>query len=123
MEGVGGGRLGRSSTRYGGPATVFTGPVRKWKKKWVHVSPSAKKHNNHSSSAANGSSSQLLLFKWAPLSQNNEEEDGQSESLSPSEDSALDPRGGADSNSFRLGFNRSYQTFLESPLTLFESYI
>ncbi|KAF8118505.1 hypothetical protein N665_0005s0262 [Sinapis alba] len=80
MEGVGG-RLGRSSTRYGGPATVFTGPVRKWKKKWVHVSPSTKKHN-HSSSAANGS--HLLLFKWAPLSQNNE--DGKSESLSPSQD-------------------------------------
>ncbi|KAF8048978.1 hypothetical protein N665_2338s0007 [Sinapis alba] len=79
MEGVGG-RLGRSSTRYGGPATVFTGPVRKWKKKWVHVSPSTKKHNT--SSSANGS--HLLFFKWAPLSQNNE--DGKSESLSPSQD-------------------------------------
>ncbi|KAG2239746.1 hypothetical protein Bca52824_091443 [Brassica carinata] len=91
MEGVGGGRLGRSSTRYGGPATVFTGPVRKWKKKWVHVSPSTKKHNtsSSSSSACNGAS-QLLLFKWAPLSQNNE--DGKSESLSPSsEDPAEDP--------------------------------
>ncbi|CAG7884066.1 unnamed protein product [Brassica rapa] len=89
MEGVGG-RLGRSSTRYGGPATVFTGPVRKWKKKWVHVSPSTKKLNHSSSSsaasdAANGS--HLLFFKWAPLSQTgNGNEDGKSESLSPSED-------------------------------------
>ncbi|KAL0738774.1 hypothetical protein Bca4012_014984 [Brassica carinata] len=90
MEGVGGGRLGRSSTRYGGPATVFTGPVRKWKKKWVHVSPSTKKHNTSSSSSACNGASQLLLFKWAPLSQNNE--DGKSESLSPSsEDPAEDP--------------------------------
>ncbi|KAF2530928.1 hypothetical protein F2Q70_00032891 [Brassica cretica] len=53
MEGVGG-RLGRSSTRYGGPATVFTGPVRKWKKKWVHVSPSTKKLNHSSSSSLGG---------------------------------------------------------------------
>uniref|UniRef100_A0A1D1ZAJ3 Protein CONTINUOUS VASCULAR RING 1 n=1 Tax=Anthurium amnicola TaxID=1678845 RepID=A0A1D1ZAJ3_9ARAE len=36
MEGVGA-RLGRSSTRYG-PVTVFSGPVRRWKKRWVHVS-------------------------------------------------------------------------------------
>jgi hypothetical protein len=100
MEGVGA-RLGRSSTRYG-PATVFTGPVRKWKKKWVHVSPSSKKDNNNSSSGSaaaaasvvNGGSnsdgsngSHLLLYKWAPLSQNgNGNEDGKSESNSPSED-------------------------------------
>ncbi|KAG4990165.1 hypothetical protein AAZX31_09G009300 [Glycine max] len=67
MEGVGA-RLGRSSTRYG-PATVFTGPVRKWKKKWIHVSPSsassnsnANNHHNHASHA-----SHLLLYKWTPL--------------------------------------------------------
>ncbi|CAH8359599.1 unnamed protein product [Eruca vesicaria subsp. sativa] len=87
MEGVGG-RLGRSSTRYGGPATVFTGPVRKWKKKWVHVSPSSAKKHNHSSAASDSADgSHLLFFKWAPLSQNgNGNEDGKSESLSPSED-------------------------------------
>ncbi|CAN6803999.1 unnamed protein product [Brassica oleracea] len=88
MEGVGG-RLGRSSTRYGGPATVFTGPVRKWKKKWVHVSPSTKKLNHSSSSAASDAAngSHLLFFKWAPLSQSgNGNEDGKSESPSPSED-------------------------------------
>ncbi|GMI77493.1 hypothetical protein like AT4G22320 [Hibiscus trionum] len=83
MEGVGA-RYGRSSTRYG-PATVFTGPVRKWKKKWVHVSPSNTGNNNHSSSnndhnnnnnrhitngTFNGNNgSHLLLFKWTPLSQ------------------------------------------------------
>ncbi|ESQ55122.1 hypothetical protein EUTSA_v10026905mg [Eutrema salsugineum] len=84
MEGVGA-RLGRSSTRYG-PATVFTGPVRKWKKKWVHISPSTKKDNSSSASAAttsvvNGGSasdgssngSHLLLYKWAPLSQGSNE--------------------------------------------------
>ncbi|KAA3478755.1 putative serine/threonine-protein kinase isoform X1 [Gossypium australe] len=95
MEGVGA-RLGRSSTRYG-PATVFTGPVRKWKKKWVHVSPSNTgnssnnnnnnhSHNNHQTTI-NGTSnvnngSHLLLFKWTPLSQtqtNNNDNDNSSQ--------------------------------------------
>ncbi|KAI9124035.1 hypothetical protein K1719_005335 [Acacia pycnantha] len=77
MEGVGA-RLGRSSTRYG-PATVFTGPVRKWKKKWVHVSPSASasassnSNNNHShpqNGTSNGNNgSQLVLYKWTPITQ------------------------------------------------------
>ncbi|TXG69691.1 hypothetical protein EZV62_004626 [Acer yangbiense] len=82
MEGVGA-RLGRSSTRYG-PATVFSGPVRKWKKRWIHVSPS-NNNNNHSNqnhhhhhnnnnvvngSTANGNNgSHLLLYKWTPLIQ------------------------------------------------------
>ena len=69
MEGVGA-RLGRSSTRYG-PATVFTGPVRKWKKKWVHVSPS-NASNNHSQTNGNNNGnngSHLLLYKWTPISQ------------------------------------------------------
>ncbi|XP_061340817.1 uncharacterized protein LOC133287263 isoform X1 [Gastrolobium bilobum] len=76
MEGVGA-RLGRSSTRYG-PATVFTGPVRKWKKKWVHVSPSTASSNsntnhnhnhshNHTSNGNNGS--HLVLYKWTPITQ------------------------------------------------------
>ncbi|XP_043699032.1 B-cell CLL/lymphoma 7 protein family member A-like isoform X2 [Telopea speciosissima] len=69
MEGVGA-RLGRSSTRYGGPTTVFSGPVRKWKKKWIHVSPS--NTANHHSSQSNGTNgSHLLLYKWTPLSQSN----------------------------------------------------
>lgn len=83
MEGVGA-RLGRSSTRYG-PATVFTGPVRKWKKKWIHVTPtntsaaSNNKHHHHQhqsngSSSSNGnnnnaSASHLLLYKWTPIRQ------------------------------------------------------
>ncbi|KAI4311935.1 hypothetical protein MLD38_036799 [Melastoma candidum] len=86
MEGVGA-RLGRSSTRYG-PATVFTGPVRKWKKKWVHVAPNSN-HNHHhhhyhsrhhhsamgnggsaAMAASNGSTpSHLLLYRWTPISQ------------------------------------------------------
>ncbi|TYJ12863.1 hypothetical protein E1A91_A10G010100v1 [Gossypium mustelinum] len=94
MEGVGA-RLGRSSARYG-PATVFTGPVRKWKKKWVHVSPSNTgnssnnnnnnhSHNNHQTTingTSNGNNgSHLLLFKWTPLSQtqtNNNDNDNSS---------------------------------------------
>ena len=83
MEGVGA-RLGRSSTRYG-PATVFTGPVRKWKKKWVHVASSASTSGgtassnttttNHSqihthNGTINGTNgSHLLLYKWTPITQ------------------------------------------------------
>lgn len=77
MEGVGA-RLGRSSTRYG-PATVFTGPVRKWKKKWVHVTPpngasSNHHHHHHNSATTNGNAngnngSHLLLYKWTPITQ------------------------------------------------------
>ncbi|XP_077216964.1 uncharacterized protein LOC143851424 [Tasmannia lanceolata] len=70
MEAVGA-RLGRSSTRYG-PAIVFSGPVRKWKKKWVPISPSSSSNPPPSSSTTNGNNtSHLLLYKWAPLSQTN----------------------------------------------------
>ncbi|XP_026438196.1 uncharacterized protein LOC113336743 [Papaver somniferum] len=64
MEGVGA-RLGRSSTRYG-PATVFSGPVRKWKKNWVHVSPSNSSNHHAQSNGSNGNNngSHLLLYKW-----------------------------------------------------------
>ncbi|XP_010529470.1 PREDICTED: uncharacterized protein LOC104806327 [Tarenaya hassleriana] len=103
MEGVGA-RLGRSSTRYG-PATVFTGPVRKWKKKWVHVSPSNKKDSSSATApvAVNGGSaadesngSHLLLYKWTPLSQSNNGNgnggsNGKREGNSPSGDSAEEP--------------------------------
>ncbi|EOY28863.1 hypothetical protein SCA6_020505 [Theobroma cacao] len=88
MEGVGA-RLGRSSTRYG-PAAVFTGPVRKWKKKWVHVSPSNNggsssnnSNSNHSQNhlSSNGTSngnngSHLVLFKWTPISQSQNNNNG-----------------------------------------------
>ncbi|WCJ32997.1 hypothetical protein M5689_014384 [Euphorbia peplus] len=77
MEGVGS-RLGRTSSRYGpsASAAVFNGPVRKWKKKWVHVSPSpssnAGNHSSHSHSngvAGNSNNnSRLLLCRWTPLS-------------------------------------------------------
>ncbi|XP_074577450.1 uncharacterized protein LOC141833847 [Curcuma longa] len=64
MEGVGA-RLGRSSTRYG-PATVFSGPVRKWKKRWITLATP----NNSSAAKANGNvaRSRLLLYKWTPVS-------------------------------------------------------
>ncbi|XP_075084671.1 uncharacterized protein LOC107803254 isoform X2 [Nicotiana tabacum] len=82
MEGVGA-RFGRSSTRYG-PTTVFTGPVRRWKKKWIHVSSNKNNHQTTTAAAnggVNGSSgSHLLLLKWRPItaSQNNssDEKDG-----------------------------------------------
>ncbi|PKA47287.1 hypothetical protein AXF42_Ash017232 [Apostasia shenzhenica] len=61
MEGVGA-RLGRSSTRYG-PTTVFSGPVRKWKKKWVPLS----NPNNSNSNSNNNNRSHLLLYKWTPV--------------------------------------------------------
>ncbi|XP_021687532.2 uncharacterized protein LOC110669957 [Hevea brasiliensis] len=72
MEGVGS-RLGRASSRYGpsASAAVFNGPVRKWRKKWVHVSPSStvSHHNSHShSNGHTNNSSRLLLCRWTPLS-------------------------------------------------------
>ncbi|KAA3478548.1 putative serine/threonine-protein kinase isoform X1 [Gossypium australe] len=100
MEGVGA-RLGRSSTRYG-PVTVFTGPVRKWKKKWVHVSPSntgggGGNNNNHSQnhhSNGNGTSNgnngpHLVLFKWTPITQS--QNNNKYTNNSPKEDTVAAP--------------------------------
>ncbi|XP_047174026.1 uncharacterized protein LOC124841745 isoform X1 [Vigna umbellata] len=69
MEAVGS-RLGRASSRYGS-TTVFTGPVRKWKKKWVHVTPSSSPSNsntnNNAHAPANSNASSLLLLRrWTP---------------------------------------------------------
>ncbi|KAL3576454.1 hypothetical protein D5086_021737 [Populus alba] len=73
MEGVGS-RMGRTSSRYGlsATATVFNGSVRKWKRKWVHVSPSPTlnyRNNNHSNghNDQNNNGSRLLLCRWTPL--------------------------------------------------------
>ncbi|CAN1242302.1 hypothetical protein LINPERPRIM_LOCUS5295 [Linum perenne] len=70
MEGVGS-RIGRASSRYGPSATanVFNGPVRKWRKKWVHVSPPpAANHSSHSQSNGHrDNGSRLLLCRWTPL--------------------------------------------------------
>lgn len=74
MEGVGS-RLGRASARYGPTQTVFNGPVRKWKKKWVHVS-SASQSNGHSTTTTNNNGSPLLLCKWTPLPSNPSEKGG-----------------------------------------------
>lgn len=67
MEGVGS-RLGRASSRYGPAATVFNGPVRKWKKRWVHVSssPSSTLSYQNPQSQSNGTP-RLLLCRWTPL--------------------------------------------------------
>ena len=67
MEGVGA-RLGRSSARYG-PATTFTGPVRKWHKEWVPIAAAtATAASAAASSTGTGSrGNNLLLFKWNSL--------------------------------------------------------
>lgn len=64
MEGVSS-RLGRASSRYGGSAPVFTGPVRKWKKQWVHVSSPVSHSRSHHN---NNNSTSLLLCRWTPVS-------------------------------------------------------
>ncbi|CAI9772427.1 unnamed protein product [Fraxinus pennsylvanica] len=89
MEGVGA-RLGRSSTRYS-PTTVFTRPVRKWKKKWIHITPSSS-NQTEANGKVNGvnSSSHLLLYKWTPITPNQNKEnngnDGNNESKNYSKD-------------------------------------
>ncbi|CAM8905727.1 unnamed protein product [Rhodiola kirilowii] len=98
MEAVGA-RLGRSSNRYG-TTTVFTGPVRKWKKKWIHVAPPSSASNgssrdrdgNHQSSqSANGSNSSngpnVMLYKWTPISQ--KENSGENGETTPVKDDGV----------------------------------
>ncbi|TXG67474.1 hypothetical protein EZV62_008749 [Acer yangbiense] len=82
MEGVGS-RLGRASARYGPTQTVFNGPVRKWKKKWVHVTSSSSSSSSAAVSQTNGNSnntssngSPLLLCKWTPLPSNPSDNNG-----------------------------------------------
>ncbi|XP_061337121.1 uncharacterized protein LOC133284143 [Gastrolobium bilobum] len=74
MEAVGS-RLGRASSRYGAP-TVFSGPVRKWKKKWVHVSSSLNNNSHsHNNNNNNNASSRLLLRRWTPITATNAADD------------------------------------------------
>ncbi|KAM7251238.1 hypothetical protein ACFE04_023121 [Oxalis oulophora] len=83
MEGIGSARLGRISSRYGGSSSVtatFNGPVRKWKKKWVHVSStpllnlntsnrtSTNRHKTSNNNYNNNDDSKLVLCRWTPLS-------------------------------------------------------
>ncbi|GMI85242.1 Hygromycin-Sensitive 1 [Hibiscus trionum] len=67
MDGVGSTRLGRATARYGSTA-VFNGPVRKWKKKWVHVSPSSTVKHSQSNGGNSSASTSILLCRWTPLS-------------------------------------------------------
>ncbi|KAL5231066.1 hypothetical protein ABZP36_029842 [Zizania latifolia] len=80
MEGVGA-RLGRTSARYG-PATTFTGPVRKWRKEWVPVAAAVASAAAAAAAAAASSATgtgsgggsrgnNLVLFKWTPLNGSN----------------------------------------------------
>ncbi|XP_049392559.1 uncharacterized protein LOC125856942 [Solanum stenotomum] len=89
MDGVGA-RLGRSSARYA-PTTVFTGPVRRWKKKWIQGAPPSS-GNSHSRTTANGgvngsNVSHLFLFKWIPInaSQNNNDSSAKDDVVSVEE--------------------------------------
>ncbi|GLJ48460.1 hypothetical protein SUGI_1022950 [Cryptomeria japonica] len=60
----GGTRMGsRSSTRYG-PASVFSGPVRKWKKRWIPYPSSSSTTTSTSSTAP---TSKLCLYKWTSI--------------------------------------------------------
>ncbi|OVA10058.1 hypothetical protein BVC80_1755g6 [Macleaya cordata] len=89
MEGVGA-RLGRSSTRYG-PATVFSGPVRKWKKKWVHVSASNAANHTQSNGNNGNNGSHLLLYKWAPLAQSSNNNNNGDKSSGKDDNTAVTP--------------------------------
>ncbi|KAL3627410.1 hypothetical protein CASFOL_028773 [Castilleja foliolosa] len=93
MEGVGA-RLGRSSSRYG-PTTVFTGPVRKWKKKWISVPPSNSNNHNHTAAngairESNGSASHLLLYKWSPITPSQNKDGNGNADSKASEDDAVE---------------------------------
>lgn len=74
METVGSTRLGRASSRYGAPA-VFNGPVRKWEKKWVHVSPSSFNNNKKNNKDNSNEKSRLLLRRWTPVANSSSAED------------------------------------------------
>ncbi|KAK1418020.1 hypothetical protein QVD17_27156 [Tagetes erecta] len=74
MEGIGS-RTGRPSSRYGS-APVFTGPVRRWQKQWVHVSSSSSvvsyNHSNRSNSNSTSNSnsnniSDVRIRRWTPV--------------------------------------------------------
>ncbi|XP_055800770.1 uncharacterized protein LOC129870160 [Solanum dulcamara] len=65
MEGVGS-RLGRASSRYGGSAPVFSGPVRKWKKQWVSTQPNNNLRGTGNTNNVTGP--KLMLCRWTPLS-------------------------------------------------------
>ncbi|KAJ9551421.1 hypothetical protein OSB04_015466 [Centaurea solstitialis] len=78
MEGIGS-RTGRPSSRYGS-APVFTGPVRRWQKQWIHVSSSSSSSssvsyshgNNFNSSGGNNNSSSnnvsaVRIRRWTPV--------------------------------------------------------
>ncbi|KAI3755897.1 hypothetical protein L1987_55706 [Smallanthus sonchifolius] len=68
MEGIGS-RTGRPSSRYGS-AAVFTGPVRRWQKQWVHVSSSSSSVSyNHSntSNSNNNDISAIRIRRWTPV--------------------------------------------------------
>ncbi|KAG5551032.1 hypothetical protein RHGRI_009459 [Rhododendron griersonianum] len=72
MEGVGS-RLGRASSRYGSSSSaVFSGPVRKWKRRWVHVSyPTNNSSRSNNANNTTNNSSALVLCRWTPISGDN----------------------------------------------------
>ncbi|MCO5582001.1 hypothetical protein L7F22_035891 [Adiantum nelumboides] len=71
-------RMGsRSSTRHG-PAAVFSGPVRRWRKAWASVSSSSS-----SSASTSSSSSRVLLYKWVPLTPPGGKEEALEEPIPP----------------------------------------
>nr|XP_043628971.1 uncharacterized protein LOC122600328 [Erigeron canadensis] len=68
MEGIGS-RTGRPSSRYGS-APVFTGPVRRWQKQWVHLSSSSSSsliYNKNNSNSNNNNVSAIRIRRWTPV--------------------------------------------------------
>ncbi|KAI3769157.1 hypothetical protein L6452_00257 [Arctium lappa] len=69
MEGVGS-RLSRASSRYGS-TPVFTGPVRRWQKQWIHVSSSSpisyNRTTNFNSLGNKNNLSDIRLRRWTPV--------------------------------------------------------
>lgn len=64
MEGVSS-RIGRASSRYGGTAPIFSGPVRKWKKQWVTTQPNNNLRGTGNTNNVTGP--KLMLCRWTPL--------------------------------------------------------
>ncbi|GAB4830776.1 hypothetical protein Ancab_004809 [Ancistrocladus abbreviatus] len=131
MEGVGA-RLGRSSSRYG-TTTVFSGPVRKWKKKWVHVTPSSSNNNSNASSNSNhihhslsngttngNSGSHLLLYKWTLISQSNNTNNNDNNSDNNEDTSSNEDNDSIQNDSISAAVERPRRKFKYIPIAVIE---
>ncbi|GJX51983.1 hypothetical protein Tco_0280352 [Tanacetum coccineum] len=75
MEGGIGSRTGRPSSRYGS-APVFTGPVRRWQKQWVHMSQSSSSSVTNYNNINNNNKdnvSAVRVRRWTPVQEDKED--------------------------------------------------